>query len=357
MLRCAHVLAVLLSVSLLPALGAASSAAAEGTGHVISVTADPGPITVDGLTGHADATISLVATDDRGVIGDCADREDPTGKLVQVYLRRTIRPHDSVSTFLTRSSIEADGEHWTGTWRIGSTRNGSWTIWRIRWCQGHVHYAVDPRDLGITSTITVVGTHVPTVTYTYVPPIAPYLGRQWLVATYRDGYGHRLARYPIVYGQDDQFEPPGKSVLLTDSKGHLIVRVVHHGWQCLYFANPGTLRQPSTLLAFYTMGGPTYLKSVTASASPAVVRVGRTVTVTGTVSPNYRTPVTLQRLVGRTWRDVSVGLVRASGHLTLTYVPATVGRVYLRIVAHGPQIDIRFFAPTPSRTLVVTVVR
>ena len=353
----ARVLAILLSVSLLPALGAASPAAAAGTGHVTSLTADAGPIAVDGLTGHKEAVISLVATDDRGAIGTCAAQDFYGWNLIQVSLHRTVRPHDTVSTYLSHTSTGVDGEHWSGTWRIGSTRNGPWVITTVRWCVGHTDSVVDLRASGLTSTITVVGTHIPTVTYTYVPATVPYYGRQWLVATYRDGYGKPLARYPIVYGQDDQFDPPGKSVLLTDSHGRLTVRVVHFGIQGVYFANPGTLSSTSTLLAFYRLAGPMYFKSVTASATPTVVRLGRSVTVTGTVAPNNGAPVTLQRLVGRTWRDVAAGWVRPSGHVTFSYVPTALGPIYLRIVARGPQTDIRYFAPTPSRTLMVSVVR
>jgi hypothetical protein len=353
----ARVLAVLLSVSLLPAAAAASPASAEATGHITSVTADPGPIRVDGLTGYADATISVVATDDRGAIGDCAARDFYGWNLVRVNLRRTIRPHDTVSAYLNRTSVDTAGEHWSGTWRIGSTRTGVWTITSISWCQGHVMFAVDPRDLGLPAHIAVVGTHIPTVTYAYVPAVVPYLGRQWLVATYRDGYGKPLARYPIVYGQDDQYEPPGKSVMLTDSTGRLTVRVVHRGIQGLYFANPGTLSRPSTLLAFYRLAGPMYFKSVTASVTPTVVRLGRAVTVTGTVAPNSRAPVALQRLVGRTWRDVSLGVQRPSGHVTFTYVSTTLGPVYLRIIARQPPATIEFLVPTPSHTMVITVVR
>jgi hypothetical protein len=83
------------------------------------------------------------------------------------------------------------------------------------------------------------------------------------------------------------------------------------------------------------------------------VRIGRAVTVNGTVSPNLRTPVALQRLVGHTWRTVATATVRASGHVTFTYVATARGATYLRIRA----LPYLVLIASTSRPMTLTAVR
>ena len=349
---------VLLAASLVAALGLQAPAAAVDPVHVTAVTADPGPFAVDGVSTNAAIPISLVATDDRGAIGQCIAGDGEWGSRVAVTLERTAGgPPATTSLDLRTHSTSTDGEHWTGVWRAGSNRGGTWTITALRWCVGATFVEVDPRAVGITASTVLTATHVPTVTYRYAPAVAKYGARQWVTATYTDGYGQPLRSYPIVYGDDNMcgVDFDGNRQLSTDTHGQVTVRIAHGLLQCLYFAYPGRLPWSPTTVMFaqYWVAGPMYYRSVSAALSTSVVRVGRAVTVKGTVSPNWQAPVALQRLVGRTWRTVATAHVRASGHVTFTYVPTSRGTTYLRIRA----LPYLVLVATTSRPMTLTAVR
>ena len=348
----------LVSTGLVPTPAAGISSSNGGT--VVSVSVDPGPFTVDGLAGSAVATITVVATDPRGPIGDCAypDFEMSWMNLISVELTRTSGgPTEYVGVDLKTHSTGVDGEHWTGKWRMGSTRGGTWTITGIWWCDGEDYHSSDPRDDGMTVTTQVVGTHAPTVSFVRVPAIAGYAARQWMVATYRDGYGHRLTGYKIAYGDDDMcgFSGSGRSTLTTDSHGRITVRLRSMLNECLYLTYPGgrpgkpgvTELRDDQILKY------TWFASVTAALVPATTSVGVATKIVATISPSHVGTATLQRLVGRTWRTVASTSVPYSGHVSFAYAPTTVGPTYLRVVARPNDGNSMYLAPTPSRTLTL----
>jgi hypothetical protein len=92
---------------------------------------------------------------------------------------------------------------------------------------------------------------------------------------------------------------------------------------------------------------------VSGSVSTSSVRLGRSVTVHGSVYP-VGNPVSLQRLVGRTWRTVATTSVRLSGRVAFTYAPTARGLAILRLLARGDPYR-GYLAPTPSRSLRIVV--
>lgn len=334
-----------------------SATAASSGGHVVSVAVDAGPFVVDGMTGSATAAITVVATDTGGAIGVCNGAEFEPAWLheIELVLTRTAGgPADQAVVHLRTQAAAGDGEHWTGSWRIGSTRGGTWAVSSLWWCQGDTSFSGTPPS---PATLEVVGTHAPTVTYTRVPLIASFGARQWMVATYRDGHGRPLVSYPIVYGEDTTcgFDGDGDRQLATDSRGRVAVRLYRNLWQCLYFAYPGRLpwAPAMTLLQKDDISRYSYFAAVTITSSARAVRVGHAVAVTATVVPAFRQPVRLQRLVGRTWRTIATATLRASGHASFAFAPSGLGTTYLRVVALPDAWTTASYAPTPSRPLAL----
>lgn len=366
---CAALATTALGVAFLagPAPGAATAAVLPT--HVVAVSSTPGVLAVDGVRGTADARIDVVATDDRGAIGDCdAMPQDlpGEGRLVEVDLQRSpgVAQRDKATVWLHHVTTDAAGEHWTGTWHVASTRDGTWTVRGIWWCTGMHLVDIDPLELGIDTSITIHGTHLPTVVYAYVPAVVPYGGRQRMTAHYTDGYGRALAGYRIVVGRDELCLPSsgllvGERLAVTDAHGAITVPVIHGSIQCVFLANPATnpLTIASTMLDEHFFAGWEHFRSVTRAVSSSRVRTGHLLVVTGTVSPRVGATVELQRLVGRTWRTVAVAAQRMSGHVTLRYVPTSPGRMYLRLRARTRSSSSTGLAPTASRPITVVVRR
>jgi hypothetical protein len=227
-----------------PATGAppAHSPAVAG-GSVTSLTMTPASVAVDGLTGTAVAHIAVTASDTNGAIGACtnSDMEVSWRDRLIVFLRPVgTGPADPVRVDLFTHTTQPDGEHWSGDWRIASTRDGTWHVSGLWWCAGLDDFAVAPASLGLDPTITVTGTRVPTVTYVHSPRIAAYDAHQWLVATYRGSSGRPLAGYRVVYGEDTMcgFDGDGIRNVTTDSRGRVVVRLIGSVFQCLYLAYP-----------------------------------------------------------------------------------------------------------------------
>ena len=338
------------------------TSAATATPAVSSLTMTPGPLEVDGLTGVGLAHIEVTASDPNGPIGVCdaMDAEIYWMNQITVTLVRTSGgPATRVTLQLRQHATGVDGEHWSGDWRVAATRGGTWTITNLWWCSGSTFSAVDPPSLGMVRTVAVVGSHVPTVSLVRTPRVAAYDGRQWMVATYRGTTGRPLVGYRIVYGDDTTcgFDGNGVSNLVTDSRGRVTVRLTSL-WQCLYFAYPGGL--PWTPLSTVQASGDiyryTWYRTVGAGLSVAAAQLGSSVTVTGHVYP-VRMPVSLQRLVGRTWRTLATSSTRASGRVTFAFVAADRGTAVLRLLARGVPTGYGppSLAPTPSRTLRLTV--
>jgi hypothetical protein len=345
---------------------AVTGPATAGTGpSIANLTVDPGPFRVDGLLGTAVATVSVDVHEPSGVTG-CTDSPGPGGDVLVRLTRTADGPSELVDVWLSRTSgTDVDGT-WSAPWRIASTRGGTWTVTRVSWCNRaglDSGWTTDPRvNPGVVRTVQVVGTHVPRITMTRVPAVVAYGARQDVVYTFYGSSGRPLRNHPVTYGDDTNCGMDGNGAVLrnTDASGRLVVRT--EGMQCVYLSNPPTAHLGKyagvTLLAKLWVQRYEYVRWVSVHPSATVVRSGHPVAIIGVVAPtptSYpgRWTVGLQRLVGRTWRGVAVATVRSSGRYTLTLTRAgSLCRQTYRVLVRGPASW--SFAPTPSRTFVVT---
>jgi len=302
-----------------------------------------------------------------GVAGECQDGGLLNGRVL-VYLTRpgTTDPAEVYLDRIGHQGSPSNAATWTGTWRIGSTRSGTWTISDVFWCHGGAPGEGRKVVPSPTASVTVVGSAAPTVSsWSRVPTVVPWGQRQWMVATYRDAAGHPLAGRPITVGDKESscgWYSNGNRLQSTDDHGRLALRLLalypySMPRLCAYLANPqqvnlGTFAT-TTLLDEWYVGIPDryeYYRNVSAGLSTAAIRSGRDVVVSGTAYPAVGT-ASLQRLVGRTWRTVSTARVRPSGRYTLTVQPI-LGPNYVRVLvrtASGLSL-----APTTSRVLLLT---
>jgi hypothetical protein len=337
-------------------LGAAAPASAVTGGTVTALAITPGAVSAEGLTGTGIVHVSVTASDTRGPIGECSsafrftERHHITVELV----RTSGGPTAAAFVRLTTHTTEADGEHWSGDWRVGSTRNGTWTAAYLWWCVGSDSYGGFPRDLGLTSTVTVTGTRAPTATFARVPRIAGYDAPQSVVATYRGSSGRPLVGYRIAYGTNVTCgsDVNGRTLLTTDRLGRVTVRL-SNAQQCLYFTYPGGWPTDDvTWLGQQFLHRYTWYRTVGAALATSRTHVGSPVTVLGAVYPVYQ-PVSLQQLVGRTWRTLQTNHFGVRGRVQFTYVATSRGTTILRLLARSDAYGT--LAPTPSRTLRLTV--
>ena len=355
-----------------------------------------GPVAAAGLDGNAPVSISLRVKDARGAA--VCPFHDPPGlyvERVKAVLERTAGgPRDSVDAWLTRASgTEQDGT-WTGQWRAGSTRSGTWSLVRVEWCvlDGDNERTTQVVPSPIRSVV-VTGSQAPRLTWRRVPAVAAYNARQWVEYTVRDATGHRLAGLPITLGHiypaagdSDSwsgcgYDGNGDALVATDGQGRVVQRLTMmlantefsaasrawvHPHACLYLARPasthlGDLVGVTVLTKSWLP--PQYMTyaSVIAAPKTASAPAGRRSTVSGVLVPAGVWKVALQRRVSGHWVTVRTVLSTAKGRYTVATHVLARGSNVVRVVARGGpllgawgQHSGRVLAPTPSRVLVIT---
>jgi len=343
-------LALLLPASLIVAVVAPGAASAT-TATVSQVVVTPAAVAVDGLS-DALVTVEVVIDEPSGTpmgsaqddnscgVGSCAFASWSTASL-RGGLHLAEVPG-------TRSGSQAT---YRGNLLVTSVDNGVWTLASVGWY-------VDGSNLAWTSvslasspvdgrSVTITGTHPPTVTSRLVPSVVPYGGRQWVQYTFRRSDGTPLVgRYVSwCYGESCFYSwwAPRAS---TDSHGRAAVRLPIGEWVEAAMVLPSTSRPGSWNQVFEDAPDRyEYFRDVTPSAKRAV-RAGRTLTVRAITYPGYGASTALERLVGRHWRTVATAPVRASGAAFLTTI-SVLGPQYFRVRAYGGM------APTTSRPFVV----
>jgi len=364
--------AVLVSTAFVAAPGQFAGAA-DGT-QVVSLTATAGPFVADALTPSAGVSVITAQLREPQCLAPVAPYFDwYYGGALATLERVSGGPAQKLFVTLARTGGTCYDGSYSGTWRPGSTHNGTWVVSRIAWLaseapdyENQPGTDIDPRlSPGITATVVVVGTRPPVVTRVRIPAVVPYGARQWVQYTFRSSTGVPLVGQPIRYDwscSGVQVVPSG-TVLRTDSLGRITVRAYVSDDSCLRFwSRAATSPTPAAaLLGVYFPDRYQRYTAVTATPWAPAVRVGRTIAVKGVVLPQPgRDRVSLQRLVGRTWRTVSSLALPTSGppstwtgRFTLLTTSTVLGPQYPRVVASGGYA----MAPTPSRVLVVTGTR
>lgn len=355
---------VLVMSGMLVAPGVAT--AADPPGQVLSVTVDAGPFSVDGFAGQAQSTITAVVDEPSFTIGDAYSVECTYTGVKAVLERTSGGPHDTAAVDLPRVSGSGSVGRYSAPWRIASTRNGTWTLTRLEWCDGWAVTSVDPRvSPGVTRTITVVGTHVPTTSVTRIPTTTAYGGKQSARYTYRTSTGAPIVGATVLSGTEyacmDPMPPSpgghrwGDVTLRTDAAGQVTVPLLDL-MTCVSLLGPPAVAGDLSTRALVREDWPIrreFYRWVSAVPTATAVRVNRTLTVLGSASPTVGV-VRLQLLVGRTWRTVASARIRTSGRYTVYALVTTLGRNHYRVVALNGAPTL---APTPSRTITVTGTR
>jgi hypothetical protein len=368
--------AVLVSTAFVAAPGQVAGAA-DGS-QVVSLTATSGPFVADGLT--PSAGVSVITAQLREP--QCLVPVSPTvdwyvGGALATLERISGGPAQKLYVTLARTGGTCYDGTYSGTWRPGSTHNGTWVVSHVAWIasegasyEDKPYTDIDPRvSPGVTASVAVVGTRPPKVTQARIPAVVPYGARQWVQYTFRTSTGRPLAGQPIRYDSSCPYQviavpaAPSYSLLRTDSLGRVTVRAYQGGGSCVYFWSRATTSPPpgAALLGLYFPDRSQSYTTVTATPSASAVRLGRPIVVKGVVLPRTGPDrVALQRLVGRTWRTLSSLALPTSGppstwtgRFTLPTTSTVLGPQYLRVVVSGGYA----MAPTPSRILVVTGTR
>ena len=365
-------LVALTSVSLLGGgLLVAAPAAADPVHQLQSLTVSSAAVAPAGFT-TVDVTITAVVRADDG-ISPCADEIGAFGGgLVAGLTHEGPAPRGVLTgqdvTLALVAGTRTLGT-WSATWKVASPWSGTWTVTRILGCvSGGVMagdqpmFDVRPPDVGLARTVTVTGTKAPTMTMTRTPTIAPYGKNQLIRFTYRNGNGTPLAGRRIAVGWDTEcgFYGWGAITATLDTKGSYAVNrsaanTAGKGDRCPMLTTPQGLVDPNVtgaVMLYERTSNAWWFKTVTYALSTTSVRLGRSATVSGVVSPVDGAGVVLQRYQNRRWRSAGYAPVRASGRYTLYAAPPTRGTWTYRVLAM-PGTYARELVPTPTRTFTV----
>lgn len=348
-------------------VAAPPAATAEPAYGVDAVSIEPGPFTVAAM-GTASALISVTLHDADGV--SWCGAPDPLREWrVWVEMERVGgqgRTWDEGHDYAVLTRVAGDDRNgtWSGRWRIGSTRDGTWVVASVDWCVDDpdsvdgVGRGVDPRQaLGTSATTVVLGSRPPTVSRRLVPAVVPWGGRQWLELTYRYASGAPIAGRALVAGWWDQ---GCHGTRTTEAQGRIWLRVYRQGaseWEvttvCSYLTQPAGAEphQPGTTLLLAAGGNERYERyaRVGLASPPARVRAGAMTSLRGSVTPT-RAHISVQRFVAGRWRPVASGLARAAGRYDIAIVVPR-GTWRWRVVAFAPAAGL---APTASRVVLIT---
>jgi len=360
-------------VTALLAVGAGmlvTAAPASASAYAIdSPSLSPSTTTVTGLTGTALATVSVHVTSTPAV-DICGGEANliGSGHVNATLLRTSGGTADYVDVVLNLASGTSSDGMWSGTWRIGAGRGGTWQIARIWWCNGQDAmsgddgHTVDPRlaPTSYTGTLTVTATAAPRVTVTRIPRIAAYGASQSVRLNYASSTGAPLAGHLVTLGDDTAcgFYSTGSRLAKLDSHGSI-------GWRfgslspCIFLTQPvtATITSSTTIITQNYPGSRSYYRTVTGRAVSPTFTVGTDARVKTLVYPGTGV-ATLQVLTGRTWHSITSKTL--SGSLLNLYVRAGVraswvtGPHYYRVLAQLAKSQGDWLAPTTSSTFTMT---
>ena len=345
-------------------MGSSARADTAAVPQLLDVQLSETAITVSGLEVH-DVVVRLHLTSYKGIIqdGGPAGESYPTIRLERTTAGRGQVDYAPTGPSFTLASGTAEDGWWEGIVHVTAGYDGTFTVTAVFAAQAdYVLMDVDPRTLGINAQLQTTGVDIPHLdiqqspspvvagqdvhlfgTVTAADTGAPFsgvtlaIGFEYMCA---EGYGGM----PATTGADGRWsEDWPKWTHGEDSS-------------CATIAESGTATGPGSAAILYVElynFGPTFRNAVTASLASHVVRVGRTVRVTGTTSVHgtLGVPVKLQRLVGRRWRTVSTATIGEDGRFRLIAQPPTRGRFTYRVLL-SPHVLVHEVAST-SRTMVL----
>lgn len=326
------VVALLASAAVVGAGLVAAPAAQAGTDPKLTVTA----VTL-GRTSVAVSGLNTVAVPIRVKGGYDSDEPSNQNLPLVVYLTRTSGTGKlalMISTDLARVSGTTQKGEWAGSVKVPSTANGTFKVTGVKTCPySFIEWGtpIDQTPFDGPS-VSVTGYHLPKLTATVIPRVVPFktaFSVVWQVLDSATGkpYGTRIR---VLLATDAEcVEGSSTGAHLTSTSGFVTKSYPASdadAVNCLRLRN-GNFDIAGVVADVLRPG------IVSAVPSATSAKVGTLVPVNGTVlgSPSP-CKVALQRLRGATqWRDVSVGVVRASGRYTVIAQPAYVGPIVYRV--------------------------
>jgi len=342
-----------------PVASGALQPLAQPSGSVSDVSLGVSAVAVDGV---AVASVPVAFT----LAGAPAD-------ATAVVLVRTTAIWDaSAPRRLVSAVTRVDGTEGNGTYRgtvlVPSSAHGGWRVEYVAFdVSAGVPSFLDAIDVsGQGVTLQVTGTHRPRFRFERTTPAYPSTTVTLRGVLTDSATGRPLKGRAVSFGVDNLCVEHGPAATrTTDASGRAswTVRLTDHLLLCAWAPLPGTATYPLDYArpSYGVSGGrATFGVRLSASATAATVRAGRSTTVTGSVLAPFGTrtragatgtDVRLQRLVGRTWRTVNSAKVRSSARYTLTATPPGRGRHAYRVWFPTQS----GFAGTVGRTLWITV--
>ncbi len=356
--------ALLALVPLLTLTGPA--AAADGDPPpptLVDVRLSRSAVTVSGLRG-VEVTVSVHLRDPAGVV-ETSNPEIPAPWPLVALQRTSGRSTSGAPRALYRgldlTSGTAQDGIWTAKVLVPSTAEGTWQVsWVVAQDGEGGTLAVDPRTAGITRTLTVTATHQPSLSFGFAPAVVVGNGAVAVKGRAVDAdTGAPIAGLLLTLGTGRRencgaYGYGGTAWATTDRRGYytFAARRVDELAFCVISPLPQRRRtldpyRDTTLL--FRSGSPTIRPVLSAAPDRSTVPAGETVAIRGHAAPLAQlagAQILLQRLVGRTRRQVGSSYVRASGRWTLYATPPARGAHLYRAVTAAAGTLLAGVSPT-----------
>ena len=356
--RCAiAALALLSTLAGTPAAHADVSTSPQLVDVQLSETAT----TVSGFEWH-DVVVRLHLTSPIG-IAPTTDTEGSTYPSVRFDRTSAGRGQVQVApdgpAFTLASGTAQDG-WWQGLVHVTAGYDGTFTVTHVWAMQSDFaeELSVDPRTIGLNAQLQVTGVNVPHLTIKQWPD--PVINGSALIlsGTLTDlDTGVPFAGVSVGVRVDTAClgspAAPGVATAVDGSWRQTFPTWDASALNCAFIAaahNPSATDNGIAEYVGLFNVDPNFHEWISAQLASGTVHAGGTVAVTGKSSA-ILVPLTLQRLVGSTWRTVGTAIVRLSGRFTMVAQPPTRGTWRYRVL-RVPTRHNEFLASSSVRILV-----
>ncbi len=361
LVRAAGVLAVTVLAALSPTPPAAAAPAAETPPELVDVALSRAAVAVSGVN-TASITVSVRLTDETGVIESRPTDSVPMPAVVLTNVTGAATAGAPAET--TRDLSLTSGTATDGTWStqilVPSTYDGRWEISAV-YAQDTEYstLTVDPREVGMRRSLTVDGSHQPTITMGFAPnPVVgndPFVDIKGRVVDADTGAPFAGVRLTIGNHRTENcgyLGWGGSASATTDASGYygFLNMPAGHGHYCVINTRPqmvSGIDQFRVTTALIRNGNHGVQPAIGATPERTPVRVGQSVAVFGNVSPPAAgATVYLQHYAGGQWPTVGQARVTTSSRYTLTATPMSAGNHRYRVYLPGPY-------PAYSRVVLI----